>query len=280
MKFPRFLTLIFFLFLVSVSNAQAQNFENAVTKYNASSGMHLARSQKIRPDDAMYALIGKIQQADEAPWFFANTSVPEESELLAKVLRRSRGEYGESTDYFGVIIPSSLEKYYFDNASIGGGFDLVGKYVDNIEYETIAGQKKKAPVFEAVYFDLWSNRRKDSIDPAVDSTPTKQTGTPKSYEDCIEESDGNMQDMIQCGDEEAAKQDKRLNSVYELALQKTPNKSDFQEKQRQWIKTRDQECAVDEEEYSGSSGASAAMISLQCLINKTKARADELDGLK
>ena len=59
------------------------------------------------------------------------------------------------TDYFAVTIPKSLQKYYFDNAKIDGGFDVVGRYVSNTKYKTVAGQEKAAPVFEAVYFVIW-----------------------------------------------------------------------------------------------------------------------------
>ena len=62
---------------------------------------------------------------------------------------------GESTDYFAVVIPKQLEKYYFDNAKVEGGFDLVGRYTSNAKYTTVSGTEKQAPVFEAVYFVLW-----------------------------------------------------------------------------------------------------------------------------
>lgn len=60
-----------------------------------------------------------------------------------------------STDYFKVIIPKQLQAYYFDRARIEGGFDLIGRYVANTKYTTVAGQQRTAPVFEVVYIKLW-----------------------------------------------------------------------------------------------------------------------------
>jgi len=62
---------------------------------------------------------------------------------------------GESTNYFAVVIPDQLQKYYFNGAKIEGGFDLVGRYVSNTKYKTVAGQEKSAPVFEAIYLVFW-----------------------------------------------------------------------------------------------------------------------------
>jgi len=134
--------------------AKPENLREAAIFYNAEHGGSLASAPKIKPDDGMYYMHGKIKFAGEEPEFFAALSSSQENELLASVFRRSRG-MGESTDYFGVIIPKDLEKYYFSNAKVEGGFDLVGRYVLNTTYETVSGQKKSAPVFEAIYFVVW-----------------------------------------------------------------------------------------------------------------------------
>ncbi len=134
--------------------AKPTNLREAAIVYNAEHGGSLASAPKIKPDGAMYYMNGKIKMAGDRPEFLAALSSSQDNELLANALRRSRG-MGESTDYFAVVIPNQLQKYYFDGAKIEGGFDLVGRYVSNTKYKTVAGQEKTAPVFEAVYFVLW-----------------------------------------------------------------------------------------------------------------------------
>ena len=128
--------------------------KEAAIAHGAQPGGTLASSPKVKPDGGMYYVHGKIKMAGEEPQFLAALSPSKENELLAGALRKSRG-MGESTDYFAVTIPKSLQKYYFDNAKIDGGFDVVGRYVSNTKYKTVAGQEKAAPVFEAVYFVVW-----------------------------------------------------------------------------------------------------------------------------
>jgi hypothetical protein len=135
-------------------SAKPVGIKEAAISYSAQPGGALASAPKIKPDGGMYYMHGKIKMAGDEPQFLAALSSSKENELLAGALRKSRG-MGESTDYFAVTIPKSLQKYYFDNAKIDGGFDVVGRYVSNTKYKTVAGQEKAAPVFEAVYFVLW-----------------------------------------------------------------------------------------------------------------------------
>lgn len=134
--------------------AKPANLKEAAIVYNAEHGGSLAGTPKIKPDGGMYYLSGNIKMAGDKPEFFAALSSSQDNELLANALRRSRG-IGESTDYFAVVIPKQLQSYYFDKAKIEGGFDLVGRYVSNTKYKTVAGQEKSAPVFEAVYLVFW-----------------------------------------------------------------------------------------------------------------------------
>ena len=136
------------------TGTKPSGLKEAAAAHNAQPGGALASAPKIKPDGGMYYMHGKIKMAGEEPQFLAALSSSKENELLAGALRRSRG-MGESTDYFAVTIPKSLQKYYFDNAKIDGGFDVVGRYVSNTKYKTVAGQEKAAPVFEAVYFVMW-----------------------------------------------------------------------------------------------------------------------------
>lgn len=139
---------------IARSGVKQTGVKEAAVAHNAKPGGALASAPKIKPDGGMYYLHGKIKMAGEEPQFLAALSSSKENELLAGALRKSRG-MGESTDYFAVTVPKSLQKYYFDNAKIDGGFDVVGRYVSNTKYKTVAGQEKAAPVFEAVYFVMW-----------------------------------------------------------------------------------------------------------------------------
>lgn len=126
-----------------------KNIGQAAIAYNAEIGVDLASAPKIRPDGKLYALPGKIAIADDSPEFLAQISLGEQNDALFRMTGRSSEIDGR---YFYVKIPKVLQAYYFDQAKIEHGFDLVGRYVANTKYKTIAGQQKSAPVFEAVYF--------------------------------------------------------------------------------------------------------------------------------
>lgn len=129
-----------------------ENIGQAAIAYNAEIGVDLASAPKVRPDRKLYALPGKIAIADDSPEFLAQISLGEQNDALFRMTGRSSEIDGR---YFYVKIPKALQAYYFDQAKIERGFDLVGRYVANTKYKTIAGQQKSAPVFEAVYFVMW-----------------------------------------------------------------------------------------------------------------------------
>ncbi|WP_205185148.1 lysozyme inhibitor LprI family protein [Burkholderia sp. LMG 13014] len=246
----------------AISSAQTDAFRQAISTHGAKAGGELASAPKIRADGELYYLHGKIQQASESPSFLANLSPSEENEPLAVVLRKSRG-MGESTDYFAVAIPKQLQKYYFDNAKIGGGFDLIGRYTSNTKYKTVSGREMQAPVFEAVYLDLWSKRQ------------PKAARNAGLYEKCIDEAAESMPALIGCSNAEAARQDARLNTAYKAAMAAISDKDGLRAKQRQWIKARDQECAIDED-----GGQAAVLTSSDCVATMTAQRAAELEAVR
>ena len=134
--------------------------EQAAAQYNARDGSGLASAPKVRPDGGMYYMHGKLQQAtDNRPVFIASLSSSQADELasaFANMLgRHPFSGITESHSYFKVIIPEAMQATYFEKAKINGGFDLVGRYVSNVSYATVAGQEMAAPVFEAVYFVMW-----------------------------------------------------------------------------------------------------------------------------
>jgi hypothetical protein len=129
------------------------NISQAAIAYSAEIGVGLASAPKIKPDGKLYALPGKIVIANEdSAEFLAQISLGEANDALLMIAGRS---HEIDSRYFYVRIPKSLSVYYFDKAQIGRGFDLVGRYVANAKYETVAGQEKSAPIFEAVYFVMW-----------------------------------------------------------------------------------------------------------------------------
>lgn len=143
---------------LKAGKARPETLEEAMIVHDAKSGADLASAPKIRPDGKLYALNGKIRIAEDAPEFLATAGLSENEELNVNLHRLRAGNmvpYEGSTRYFKVIVPKAMRDYYFGQAKIDGGFDVVGRYVANTKYKTLAGQEKSAPVFEAVYLRLW-----------------------------------------------------------------------------------------------------------------------------
>lgn len=130
-----------------------QNLGEVAIAHNAEIGVDLASAPKIRPDGKLYALPGKIaKDKGESPEFVAQLTLGEQNDALFRMTGRG-SEINHR--YFYVRIPKALQAYYFDQGRIGRGFDLVGRYVANTKYTTLAKEEKAAPVFEAVYFVMW-----------------------------------------------------------------------------------------------------------------------------
>lgn len=241
---------------------EKSRYSSAIEAYAAEPGGNLPGSPKIRPDGMVYFLSGKIQFTSETePSFLATLSPSQENELLASALKRARGMV-DTPEYFAVIIPDSLKNYYFDNATIGGGFDVIGHYVSNTSYETVLGQKKKAPVFEAVYFDLWSKRQVGKID---------------IYKLCMENAADQVSLQMDCAVSELEKQKARLDSAYKAALERSKAKEPLKVSQSNWLKQRQKDCTPDEGDDDGRLGAVNEML---CEIEMNSARSAELELTK
>lgn len=132
--------------------AKPQNLGEVAIVHNAEIGADLASAPKVRPDGKLYALPGKIAIADGSSEFLAQFTLGDQNDALYRMAGRS---HEINNRYFSVRIPKRLQEYYLDQAKIGRGFDVVGKYVANTKYKTRDGQEKAAPVFEAVYFVMW-----------------------------------------------------------------------------------------------------------------------------
>lgn len=122
---------------------QPENFSELMIVTGAVDGMSLASAPKIKPDNKLYAMVGVIDSAGDKPEFLASNGV----EGLRKL-----GYRNTEHTYFRVKIPKAMQSRYYDTAKIGVWFRLIGRYVANGSYSTVAGQRKSMPVFEATYW--------------------------------------------------------------------------------------------------------------------------------
>ena len=117
------------------------NFEQRAIAMNAKEGYGIAKSPKVKPDGQLYVMSGTIEWADDGKPFF-----------LGKQVGLVMG--GLSSARFAVAIPKSLEKYYYDNASLNSSFNVIGRYTQNTTYKVYDGSERKVPVLEAVQFEI------------------------------------------------------------------------------------------------------------------------------
>lgn len=100
----------------------------------------------------------------------------------------------------------------------------------------------------------------------------------KSYDKCMDASEGVTSKMIDCIQDEYTKQDKRLNAAYkQLGSQVSPEqKKQLLTAQRLWIKYRDANCSF---YYDPDGGSLARINSVGCDLEMTVQRANELEKL-
>jgi hypothetical protein len=117
-------------------------FKQALIFYGATDGTGLASAPKIKPDMAYYAMSGIINSANN-----------EDDSIIAKLYT---GVYliDASPRYYKVIIPDELKQYYYDTAKIGSIFGVIGRYTENVSYNTVSGEEKSMPVFQADYLKI------------------------------------------------------------------------------------------------------------------------------
>lgn len=91
---------------------------------------------------------------------------------------------------------------------------------------------------------------------------------------CIAQAESSMPDMIQCSEEEAERQDARLNVAYKAAMARVENKDALRSAQRKWIVARNKACADD-------GGGQAGMLNAtECVAIRSARRANELEQMK
>lgn len=129
-----------------------ESISDAITVYGAEDGTALGSAPKIRPDGKIYYLSGIIDKPDKKlPSFVALVNNIEENRL-----RFTYPQYvSNEPKYFYVRLQKSLEEKYYNLAKVGSGFNLVGKYIDNMDYQTVQGEKKSMPIFDVFYFSFY-----------------------------------------------------------------------------------------------------------------------------
>lgn len=91
---------------------------------------------------------------------------------------------------------------------------------------------------------------------------------------CIAQAESSMPEMIQCSEEEAGRQDARLNAAYKAAMARVADKNALRAAQRKWIVSRDKACADDD-------GGQAGMLNAtECVAIKSARRANELEMMR
>ncbi|MFC6476027.1 lysozyme inhibitor LprI family protein [Pseudomonas asuensis] len=97
-----------------------------------------------------------------------------------------------------------------------------------------------------------------------------------TFSSCLDESKGTTKDMLDCISAETKLQDMRLNEAYQntMAAFSETQMGKLKETQRLWIKYRDANCSL----YANATGGTIdALNTASCLLDMTKARADELE---
>ena len=113
---------------------------------------------------------------------------------------------------------------------------------------------------------------------AVSTAYAKDDLTSPQYAECINRSDGNTSNMIECNAVELKQQDDSLNKFYRALVAKlTPQRrQQLVKAQRAWVGFRDANCGF----YLDPDGGSAARLSASsCILTTTAERAKEIKDL-
>lgn len=141
---------------IRAGKRQAKSFEEAIAAYEAAEGLNLASAPKIRPDGRTYYLAGTIERADGKAASFTALANNGAVNMMRNALNGAgQGEH----KYFYVRLPKAMEAKYYELAKVGVGFNIVGKYSNNLDYKTISGEQKSMPVFHALYFEFWDLKK-------------------------------------------------------------------------------------------------------------------------
>ena len=96
-------------------------------------------------------------------------------------------------------------------------------------------------------------------------------GLSAKYQACAARAGSNVVQQTVCDQSEIGAQDDRLNKAYQQVMRqlaaRPAQKAALRERQRAWIKERDYSCKLNGDTTDAG-----------CVLNKTTARADELEG--
>lgn len=115
---------------------QAQDFDDLVLLYDdGSECFDLANSPLLKPDQQICVIYGRIER--------------ELNGYLIAVTPKERGRF--RGDYFAVAIDGKTKRPRDvpDGIRINGQIAVYGKYTKNLKYNTIGGETKIMPVFQA-----------------------------------------------------------------------------------------------------------------------------------
>lgn len=249
--------------------AQETGFQSAISSHNAQKAGGVVTQPKIRPDGGVYHLHGRVEMVmDGEDAFIAKLTPSRENEALYNAVQKSRGDY--SVNYFYVTLPGQIAEYFYDNASIGEGFDLVGSYDANSSYQTVSGQEKTAAVFNAKYLELWDA---GPMGPQAALSNENSSGSySANYYACMDSASVQVFRMIDCAMEELDTQEAKLEEAYKRAGAAAVN---VDATQKAWLKNRDRACPLDE----GVEDRGSIMEHYDCLLRLTAAKVGEINAL-
>lgn len=110
--------------------------EDLEALYDPDDGWDIAASPKVKPDRAQYVISGTVSRHVSDGILLCET-VPGKDEFIGH--------------YFTVRFSKKTKKArdILDRMRIGGRLFVVGKYVANLNYQTVAGSWKVMPIFDA-----------------------------------------------------------------------------------------------------------------------------------
>jgi len=123
---------------LKAGSIQPANTREAAIKYDAAPANNLVTSPKLKPDGKNYLVGGYIEK-------FANGSF-----IGSFVPLQAIGSMPMNTR-FVVVVPAGIQAKYQNTARIGGGVELIGRYVGNRNLELVMGNSVTVPVFEMIY---------------------------------------------------------------------------------------------------------------------------------
>lgn len=115
------------------------SFEDAILFYEPNELRDVMNSPLLRPDNALYAAGVRVDG--------------DEGDLVRVKIGDGRNAFGGWVEvaYAALRITKKTKSYSRSGMRIGGAIAVIGRYVQNKKYKTLAGQWKMMPVIEVMY---------------------------------------------------------------------------------------------------------------------------------